>query len=141
MKKLLFIAALIVTGSVAAQDITTDFAMAVKAGDMDQAKSFITEESVNECHDLTRKKVSMMVFILSTGNDELLKYAVEEKNGDVNIQCGKYTPLSWAAKNGSAETVAYLLQQGADKSIATKGKTAMDWAQYYKRNEIIALLD
>ena len=141
MKKLLLIAALIVTGSVAAQDITTKFAMAVKSGDMNQAKSLITEQSVNECHDLTRKKVSMMVFILSTGNDELLKYAVEEQNGDVNIQCGKYTPLSWAAKNGSAETVAYLLEQGADKNIEIKGKTAMDWAQYYKRTEIVALLN
>lgn len=140
MKKLLLVVALIVTGSLSSQNVINDFSMAIKSGDLQKAKTFITENSVNECYDLGRKDVSMMVFILSTSELDLLKYAVEEKNANVNIECGKYTPLSWAAKNGTSETVAYLLSKGADKSIAINNKTALDWAEYYKRTEIIDLL-
>ncbi|MGB5980966.1 MAG: ankyrin repeat domain-containing protein [Nonlabens sp.] len=141
MKKLLLIAIFAISCGLTAQNLGNELAVAMKNGDIATAKTYITETSVNECHQLGHKDVSMMVFILSMDNMELLKYAVEEKDADVNIVCGKYTPLTWAAKNGSAETVSYLLEQGADKSIAVKNKTAMDWAQYYKRTDIISLLN
>ncbi|CAK7230124.1 hypothetical protein SCUCBS95973_007464 [Sporothrix curviconia] len=51
------------------------------------------------------------------------------------------TPLHVAASMGKAEAVQHLLSQGADTSIcSTKGKTALQWAENARRDNVVAIL-
>jgi ankyrin repeat protein len=60
-------------------------------------------------------------------------------NGSVAPE--QITPLMYAASSGSYETVALLLEQGADMAAkAAHGSTALDIALERGRNEIIHLL-
>lgn len=49
-------------------------------------------------------------------------------------------PLSWAARNGNAAIVEYLLSAGADEK-SYGGRRAKSWAEDYKQANVVALLN
>lgn len=61
-------------------------------------------------------------------NPEILRLLIAYK-ADVNVSCGEnHTPIVYAARNGEAESVKILLENGADIS-GEKGKFALKYAR------------
>lgn len=65
-----------------------------------------------------------------------------EKGADVNsIDAKGYTPLMYAASNGSYEACLHLIESLADKEIkSVKGNSAIDFAKKNGHNKIVLLL-
>ncbi len=140
MKKILFILALVVAGGVTAQDLSREMTMALKNNDISAVSALVSDSEKDNCLTVGRHSSTVLQLALQMGSTEMISHFINERNVDVNKACGKYTPLMWAAKNGTPEMVSMLINSGADKSVELDNKTAMYYAEYYKRADIIALL-
>lgn len=141
MKKILFILALVIAGGVNAQDLSREMTIALKNQDVTALSQMINDSNKDECLNVGRMQSTVLQLSLEMGNAEMITHLIEEKGVDINKACGKFTPLMWASKNGTPEMVSILLAAGADKSIKINDKNAMDFASYYNRTEIMALLN
>jgi ankyrin repeat protein len=141
MKKLLFILALVVAGGVNAQDLSREMTIALKNNDVAALSPLVTDSNKDACLQVGRRQSTILQLAVQMGGPEMITHLIEEKNVDINKACGDFTPLMWAAKNSTPEMVSLLLEAGADKSISINNKTALDFASYYNRTEIIALLN
>lgn len=141
MKKLLFILALVVAGGVNAQDLSREMTIALKNNDVAALSPLVTDSNKDACLQVGRRQSTILQLAVQMGGPEMITHLIEEKNVDINKACGDFTPLMWAAKNSTPEMVSLLLEAGADKSISINNKTALDFASYNNRTEIIALLN
>lgn len=141
MKKLLFILALVVAGGVNAQDLSREMTIALKNNDVAALSPLVTDSNKDACLQVGRRQSTILQLAVQMGGPEMITHLIEEKNVDINKACEDFTPLMWAAKNSTPEMVSLLLELGADKSISINNKTALDFASYNNRTEIIALLN
>lgn len=92
----------------------------------------------------TPMQASALIVATHAGEIKLMQ-ALLDAGADVNAKakggnCGNYTPLIFAAKDGFVEAVALLLNRNADQSVKTAGwggKTALEWLQKEKGDPTI----
>ena len=84
----------------------------------------------------------MLTFAAECGNNEVLSYLIKGNYYDIDTYDPlQNTALIAASKNGQVETVALLLDLGANTSLTDKnGKTAWDYAVEQQNTQLLALL-
>jgi ankyrin repeat protein len=140
MKKVLFILALILAGTVSAQDLTKDMTIALKNDSPRDLKVLVNDTNKNECLQAGTRKATLLQLAVQMGSSDVALYLITEAEVDVNKACNDNTPLMWAAKMGHADLVAQLLDAGADKSIQVDGNTALQLAMTNGNEAAIKLL-
>lgn len=124
MKKILFILALIVTGTMSAQDLTREMTIAIKNDSPRDLKVLVNDTNKNQCLQAGTKKATLLQLAVQMQRGDVVHYLVNEAQVNVDKACNDNTPLMWAAKAGNDGLVSTLLQAGADASIQIDGKTA-----------------
>jgi len=140
MKKVLFILALILAGTVSAQDLTKDMTIALKNDSPRDLKVLVNDTNKNECLQAGTRKATLLQLAIQMESSDVALYLITEAEVDVNIACDDNTPLMWAAKMGRTDLVAQLLDAGADKSVQVDGKTALQLAMTNGNESAIKLL-
>ncbi len=90
-------------------------------------------ENTQDIYATDAQGVSLLDEAIVSGDLELVKYLIEEKNMDVNLTKRKsgFTPLMQAACYGYKEIASYLLEKGAD--IDAKDSTNLNVIEYTKK--------
>ncbi|MEN8815976.1 MAG: ankyrin repeat domain-containing protein [Nonlabens sp.] len=128
MKKVLFILALILTGTAGAQDLTREMTIALKNDSPRDLKVLVNDANKDECFQVGKRKSTILQLAVQMNSGDVIVYLINEAKVNVNQACNNNTPLMWAAKFGNFTVVESLLKAGADKSIVVDGKTALDLA-------------
>ncbi|WP_405370324.1 ankyrin repeat domain-containing protein [Nonlabens sp. Asnod2-A12] len=140
MKKVLFILALILAGTVSAQDLTRDMTIALKNDSPTDLKVFVTDSNKDNCFQAGTRQSTLLQLAVQMNSGDVISYLLDDAKVNVNQTCGDNTPLMWAAKMGRDNTVSLLLEAGADKSVKVDGKSALDLAMANGNEATIKLL-
>jgi ankyrin repeat protein len=108
--------------------------------DIEGFKTFI--DSLEDVNIQEKYGWTPLHFAIRRGEEEMVKYLVEEKNADINIQDNAgWTPLMEAIMDDYVGIVRYLVSKGDDKSIQNKrGATAPMLAQKFGRTDMFEYL-
>lgn len=140
MKKVLFILALILAGTVSAQDLTREMTIALKNDSPRDLKVLVNDTNQNECFQAGTRKSTLLQLAVQMNSGDVIVYLLDEAKVNVDQACNDHTPLMWAAKFGRASLVNQLLEAGADKSLKVDGKNALDLAKENGNEATIKLL-
>jgi ankyrin repeat protein len=93
--------------------------LAVERGDLDTIRNLVDELKVFPLNEFINHKKSferpnIILLAAQHGRLHVLKYLLEEKNGNVKLAVHGRTPLSVAAEHGFLECVKYLIERGAN---------------------------
>jgi hypothetical protein len=99
---------------------------------------------------MTQNRMFLQLFMMATNGNldgacqiiELLRETNSVRKGVRAKQQGGYTPLHGAARQGNADIIRVLIDQGADCSARTDfGKTALELAIKNGKQEVVAILE
>lgn len=130
------------TGEVDARDICyrTPLMLAAQNGRDETVRELLAAGAEVNLHE--KGYYSALMLAAGNGHAAVVRRlaAAGASVDDVELTHG-WTALIWAAKNGDAETVATLLELGADpRPRDDRGRTALDWARIGAHGQVIALL-
>ena len=108
--------------------------------DLEGFKAFI--DSLEDVNVQEKYGWTPLHLAIRRGEEDMVKYLVEEKNADINIQDNAgWTPLMEAIMDDYVNIVKYLVEKGADKSIKNeRGATAPMLAQKFGRANMFEYL-
>ncbi|HSB10727.1 MAG TPA: ankyrin repeat domain-containing protein [Blastocatellia bacterium] len=120
-------------------DGNTPLLRAVNSGDNFEVRRLV--DAGADINAATNSGVTPLMNAGGMGNKEAVELLIA-KGANVNHRTpGNYTPLMQAALTGQIEIVKVLLDAGADPAVKdTGGRTAADYAEEHKHNDIVQLL-
>jgi len=120
-------------------DGNTALLRAVNSGDTFEVRRLV--EAGADVNAANNSGVTPLMNAGGMGNKEAVELLIK-KGANVNHRTpGNYTPLMQAALVGQMEIVKIFLDAGADPAVKdTGGRTAADYADEHKHNDIVQLL-
>lgn len=113
---------------------------AVVKGNIEQVKAALSEGADINYKD-KREGNTPLIWAAHGGHIEIARLLIQ-KGADVNaVTSSGGTPLIYAAKFGNVEIVKLLLETGAKMDAREDGKSAVEWARTYGKDEIVKELE
>lgn len=142
MKTFLITIAFFATTLLSAQTLKQDdLKNALASDDTVAFKKLITKDTKNACLSLGNSSYNLLALTIKTGATNCFNSLLEQKP-NLEKACANKTPLMYAVKYGELNMVKALIKAGANpKTTTSSGRTALDYAKKYKKEEIATYLE
>lgn len=142
MKTILAIFTIFCTTFITAQTIKeNDLKYALSSDNVENFQKLVTPKTKTDCFKIGNSSYSLLALTIKTGAKNCFDYLLTQKI-DVEKACAGKTPLMYAVKYNNLNMVKALIKAGANTKAKTgSGRTALDYAKKYKRQEIATYLE